>query len=520
MKLNKLILLAAIPLCLHAHFTFIVPQPGAKSARLIVSETLSPDPMVSPAIAKTAKLHLRDESGHLHQLGFEAKPDYLKIDLPGKGDRLVYGQINLGMSPSLRAPKPYLLMYYPKTIIGGLRGQAAVAGKDQIVEIVPHGPPGSLELEFLVRGVAKPDAEITVVMPDGKEQRVKTNSQGIAGPFRQPGRYAVWARHWEDASGEDEGVAYEQVRHYGMLVVDSLANSKEISKLPEPASSFGAVTAGDNVYVYGGHIARTHQYSVKSVSGQFSAWNATSRTWKQLPGGPGLQGMNLAAHQGKIYRVGGMAPRNELGTKAEIFSSSEVARFDLAHQKWEALPPLPQPRSSHEPVIVGDKLVVTGGWNLRGQQEAVWSKSTLVLDLNQPASGWREIPQPFSRRALAAVALEGKVYVLGGITEKGDVTGAVNVLDLATGQWTEGPSLPAGPGFSFAPAAAVWQGAVYASLGDGRIYRLTADTWQPAAETKSRVAHRMLPSENGFLVLGGAQKGENLDLMEEVRLRP
>ena len=48
--------------------------------------------------------------------------------------------------------------------------------------------------------------------------------------------------------------------------------------------------------------------------------------WERLPPGPPVQGMNLAAYQGKVYRIGGMSPRNKPGEKEAIFSIADCAR--------------------------------------------------------------------------------------------------------------------------------------------------------------------------------------------------
>ncbi len=515
---NRLVWMAAAPLALFGHFSFIVPQPGGKVAHLIVSETLKPDPVVSAEIASSAKLFLREGTGQVHTLTHTAAGDHLKIELPGKGDRIVYGQANLGISPGRQVAKPYLLLYYPKTLIGGQRGEAARVGGEQVVEIVPHGETGSVQLEVLARGKPLADAEITVVLPGGREKRIKTNDKGIAGPLTEAGRYAIWARFWEPGTGEHNGKAYEQVRHYGMLVFEATAASKVLPKMPEATSSFGAAATEDFVYVYGGHIAKTHNYATDSVSGRFSRLHRKTNEWETLPASTPLQGMNLAAHEGIVYRVGGMAPLNAPGTKAETVSIAAAARYLPEARKWEDLPPLPTPRSSHELVVAGDKLVVTGGWQLKGHEASEWAKTTLILDLKNIAAGWKEIPQPFERRALAAAYLDGKVYVLGGITAKNDVTGAVDVLDVETGEWKAGRALPAGPQFSFAPAAAVWKGALYVGLGDGTVVRLAQGGWHPVGKVGARLAHRMTPDKEGLVVLGGAAKGENFDLAEIVVL--
>ena len=70
---------------------------------------------------------------------------------------------------------------------------------------------------------------------------------------------------------------------------------------------------------------------------------ADGKTWEELPGGPGLQGMNLASYGGKVYRVGGMEPRNKPGDPTDNHSVADVACFDPEMGKWESLPPLPVP---------------------------------------------------------------------------------------------------------------------------------------------------------------------------------
>lgn len=69
--------------------------------------------------------------------------------------------------------------------------------------------------------------------------------------------------------------------------------------MPEGASSFGAVADGGWLYVYGGHLGKTHVYSATGVSGKFNRLNLMDgKTWEDLPSGPMLQGMNLVSGWG------------------------------------------------------------------------------------------------------------------------------------------------------------------------------------------------------------------------------
>ncbi|MCL4851666.1 MAG: hypothetical protein KJZ78_09825 [Bryobacteraceae bacterium] len=271
------------------------------------------------------------------------------------------------------------------------------------------------------------------------------------------------------------------------------------------------------MYVYGGHIAATHSYSTESVSGRFSRLNLASRQWEDLPPGPGLQGMNLTAHNGRIYRIGGMAPRNKPGEPADNHSTSECARYDPATKKWEALPPLPQARSSHDVVVIGNQMIVTGGWTLAGSKQE-WADTLVTMDLSEPKLEWKSAPQPFRRRALIAAAFQEKLYVIGGINDKDQIEPKVSIYDPKAGTWSEGPALPENV-MAFAPAATVHDGSLYVSVSDGTLFRLDGSQWEKAGKATGRVAHRLVSHKDGILVIGGAARRKNFDLIELVSIQ-
>lgn len=514
-SLGALFMLASSTLA-HAHFVFVAAEPGATSARVFISEELKPDGGVDIGLIAGARLSLRDADGRETQVTMVRSSDAYQIRLPGN-PRLVHGIVDLGLTER-GAAKPHLLLYYPKTIIGDPFDGNAMTGSEAPVEIVPVGKPGALHLHLLVRGKPAANAEVTVILPDGAQKKVKTDESGNTETFAQPGRFGAWARFWEPARGERDGKKYEELRHYATLVFDS--PEARAMALPRAAASFGAVADGGWLYVYGGHVAATHSYSTEAVSGEFQRLKlATPASWERLPGGPGLQGMNLAAHDGKIYRVGGMAPRNAPGADADNHSVAECARFDPAAGKWEPIPPLPEPRSSHDVVVLGDKLIVAGGWNMLGQAGEKWAETMLILDLAAGKLEWKSAPQPFKRRALIAAAYAGRMFVMGGIDSGGNVSPDVDVYDPKTGVWTNGPALPGSGVNTFAPATCVHEGGLYVSLADGVVHRLdeSAHRWVEAGHAAPRIAHRMVSDTQTLLVIGGANGGSNLDLIESVQ---
>ena len=61
------------------------------------------------------------------------------------------------------------------------------------------------------------------------------------------------------------------------------------------------------------------------------------------------------------------------------------------------------------------------------------------------AGGWERLPSaPFSRLERAVAAHDGRIWLAGGLTPLGGALTDVEILDPATGEWSDGPSLPTG----------------------------------------------------------------------------
>ena len=180
--------------------------------------------------------------------------------------------------------------------------------------------------------------------------------------------------------------------------------------------------------------------------------------------------------------------------------------------KWEALPPLPEPRSSHDVVVIGDKLIVVGGWTLKGASPSEWLDTLEMLDLSTDKLEWKRAKQPFRRRALIAASYSGKMYVLGGFDDHGKVIKEVSIYDPVTDIWTNGPALPGDEIDGFAPAACVHDGSLYLSIADGGLYRLidSKQQWEKSGNATPRVAHRIVSDNKSILVVGG-ERGQGVE---------
>ena len=291
--------------------------------------------------------------------------------------------------------------------------------------------------------------------------------------------------------------------------------------LPFGVTSFGAALVDQQVYVCAGQRGSAHKYSRDGQSDQFLRLDLRSpKQWQILGTVPRGAGLAMVSYGGKIYRIGGFEARNKEGEKDDLHSMPDFSRFDPATGKWETLMPMPKGRSSHDAVVVGSRLIVVGGWELRGKDPTIWDDTVLSADLSAAHPTWEELPKlPVRRRALAVGECRGKVYLLGGMQEQGGPTTTTYVLDLTAAKWSKGPKLPGEGMEGFGGCAVTCAGQLFATTYSGKISRLSEDgqSWQDAGKLpRPRFFHRMLcADESSLIVLGGASMEEGKDVSVE-----
>jgi N-acetylneuraminic acid mutarotase len=309
-----------------------------------------------------------------------------------------------------------------------------------------------------------------------------------------------------------------------LMTSTAAAAEPEFAPLPKPVTSFGAAISDGYLYIYGGHSGKAHTYSSETTLGQFLRIKIDNPSkWEELPGGPAAQGTALVVHEGKLYRIGGMQPRNKPDEKSDSISLSSVACFDPKVGKWQELPELPEGRSSHDAVLIGDRIIVAGGWKMNGAGNGQdWHSTALVLDLKNAPMKWESIEQPFKRRALTMAAHAGKVYVIAGLNLDGKAELIVNVYDPDKKVWSKSVDIPEGAMNGFTPAACEIGGRLYLSPADGKLYRLAQDEskWDEVGALKlARVVHRLLPAKKQHLLaVGGSAKGAPTGSIETLEI--
>ncbi|MEL6895796.1 MAG: hypothetical protein AAFP90_06830, partial [Planctomycetota bacterium] len=292
------------------------------------------------------------------------------------------------------------------------------------------------------------------------------------------------------------------------------STSKIHKPLPESLTSFGACVVGDYLYVFSGHSGEAHGFGKDQLVNHFRRikFDDPSADWEELAMHDSAQSTALVTDGKSIYRIGGLSFLQGENDDEAIFDSTDYfVRYDIEDDNWTELAPLPSPRSSLDAAIVGRTIYAVGGWNLQGSggaRDAPWHETMHTFDLDNPDAGWQELPGPgYNLRAISCAAHDGKLYVLGGITNRGFLR-KTSVYDPTKETWSEGPELVSDSRMTgFATSAFAVGGNLYSTGASGIVYRLSDDAsqWEVADRLLfPRMFLRLLPvGENRLIALGG-----------------
>ena len=205
------------------------------------------------------------------------------------------------------------------------------------------------------------------------------------------------------------------------------------------------------------------------------AWvyDTETETWSALPPMPTARGgLAAVAVDSKIYVVGGakIPSGRELvdglnpGGPVELVGTMEV--FDTENNSWTTLKPMTLPRNHHDVAYLDGKLYVIGG-TIGSCFPGAWASNVPMNEMYDIATDtWStRAPMAAARSAIGAVALGGRIYVIGGegwVDEAGRVFHANEVYDPKSNSWAEGARMPT-PRHGFAKG--VIDGKLYAVSG-------------------------------------------------------
>ncbi len=205
---------------------------------------------------------------------------------------------------------------------------------------------------------------------------------------------------------------------------------KKAAPFPEPDEELSGVAVGGKLYViggWGGGKGRGANYEYDPATNKWTKKKSMPRPAHHAA---------LAVANGKIYVCGGfVAPaKSPLPVGAAWEPIDDVWEYDPAADSWKALAPLPGKRGAAVAVAVGGKIYVIGGvTTVEGSKVPFFTfmgpaRDLTTNDVYDPATNKWESRRPMAvgRNHAFAAAVNGKIYVIGGRTGHGFIMKATN----------------------------------------------------------------------------------------------
>src|SRR5471032_62170 len=184
---------------------------------------------------------------------------------------------------------------------------------------------------------------------------------------------------------------------------------------PDASEEVYGMAANGKMYVFGGLAPG---WKPKGFVYEYDP--ATDKWAKQKPMALPSHHVALAELKGKIYVFGGFkAP--DAGPPAWV-PIDNAWEYDPAADTWKVLAPMPTKRGSPVAVAVGGKIYVIGGAAMApgsSEPSVLPTRPHLALgtveEYDPAANTWRaRTPMPTPRNHATAGAVNGKIYVIGG----------------------------------------------------------------------------------------------------------
>lgn len=214
-------------------------------------------------------------------------------------------------------------------------------------------------------------------------------------------------------------------------------------QLPQKRDEPRAVTLGERIYLVGGIRSIVDYGKPSDVPGvaervevesfrNLTAFDPASQRYQELPPLPEpLNHVGFVAHRGALYVVGG---HGNLLQGADPKRS--LYRYDPRTRSWSRLAPMPTARGAVAVGVVGDSLYVAGG--MRSGRPL-----PTVEAYDFETDRWRRVADmPHDREHAAGVVVGGRFYVVGGRDRRDDSLGTVERYDPAEDAWKAVAPLP------------------------------------------------------------------------------
>ncbi|MCH8294314.1 hypothetical protein IH992_24800, partial [Candidatus Poribacteria bacterium] len=185
-----------------------------------------------------------------------------------------------------------------------------------------------------------------------------------------------------------------------------------------------------------------------------------------------------AAVDGKIYVIGGWNQTGKLST---------VEEYDPTTDTWTRKADMPTARKGMATSVVNGKIYAFGGSTV---VQAPPGLLTTVEEYDPATNTWtKKEDMPSKRFGAAAVAVDGKIYVIGGWAA-GFHTSVVEMYDPATDTWQKRANVPRGLGNT---GFASVDGKIYLFGGSADVVLSTTYEYDPVTDKWTQKANIPAP---------------------------
>jgi hypothetical protein len=229
----------------------------------------------------------------------------------------------------------------------------------------------------------------------------------------------------------------------------SAAGAQEAGTAPRDADGAACGTTHDGrqqVFVMGGFIFGPDEVALTDVVESYYAGS-----WRLAPSLPvATCGSRAETLQGSMYMMGGQDFRFLGQARANTSSPvnpadcvwptlDTVTRLDASRGQWLPAPAMFRRRTCFGSAAIGGRIYVAGGFDGEELVRVVES-----FDPREPM--WcrhPDLPRPRSAMAMSAVHAGGGSFLVacGGVSIPGGPSDAVDIFDIRKGAWIEGPPL-------------------------------------------------------------------------------
>lgn len=293
-----------------------------------------------------------------------------------------------------------------------------------------------------------------------------------------------------------------------------------IAPMPTARGELSTVTVNGKIYAIGGADGLKDFATVEVYDPSANAWSTVA------PMPTARRGLAAVALNGKIYAIGGI-------TFATPTAAVEV--YDPATNTWVTAPPMPTARFDLAVAAANGKIYAMGGCCSIGQALDIlevydpatdsWDSSTFPTQVGTVPG---PAPMPTARAYLAAVTTNGKIYSIGGsgpALNTNNATSVVEVYDPLANTWSTAAFMPTA---RFGMAAAALNGKIYVIGGTAvsgsvlsrssvvELYDVATGTWSTTASMANARDFLGASDANGLVyAIGGADNvGGSLNIAE------